>query len=74
MKKKNIAFILWGLAASNLISIPITLMVLPPLWERIEMPLTARRISITISLVVGLIASIGLFIAGLIVYMKFRKE
>lgn len=74
MKKKNIAFILFAIAASNLLSIPISLMVFPPLWERMEMPLIARRISITISLVVGLIASIGLFIAGLIVYIKFRKE
>lgn len=41
MKKKNIAFILWGVAASNFISIPVTLVLMPRLYERMGMPTTA---------------------------------
>jgi hypothetical protein len=74
MKKKNIAFILWGVAASNFISIPVTLVLMPRLYERMGMPTTAARIGITTLVVVGLIVIIGLFCAGLIVYLKFRNE
>lgn len=74
MKKKNIAFILFGLAASNLIAIPITMIVFPRLWERLGMPDTASRIGIATSVGVGLTVAFALIVAGIIVYIKFRNE
>ncbi|MFX0030450.1 MAG: hypothetical protein ACFE8B_14655 [Candidatus Hermodarchaeota archaeon] len=74
MKKKNIAFILFGVAAINLLSIPISLMIFPTLYERMDMPSSAIRMGITSILTSSIIAITALFIAGLIVYIKFRNE
>lgn len=74
MKKKNITFILFGVAAINLLSILVTLLVFPRLYENMGMPQTTARFGITTSVVVGVIAALGLFCAGIIVYIKFRNE
>jgi hypothetical protein len=74
MKKKNIAFILFGLAGSNVIVAFLTFLIFSPLYERIGMPPSASRIALTSSFVIGVIAGITLLCSGLIVYIKFRKD
>ncbi|MFW9820799.1 MAG: hypothetical protein ACFFE5_14410 [Candidatus Thorarchaeota archaeon] len=73
-RKRNIGFILFGLAGVNLITLVITLAIFPPLWERLGMPLAARRIGIATVLVTTLTIIVIMVCAGIIVLIKFRKE
>lgn len=74
MKKKNIAFIMFGLAASNILTIPIFFPIFQQLWIRLEMPYTAMRISLAAIVVAGIIAGIFFICLGIIIYLKFRKD
>ncbi|MFX0002860.1 MAG: hypothetical protein ACFFAA_02655 [Promethearchaeota archaeon] len=74
MKKKYVGFILFGLAGVNFITLAITLVIFPPLWERLGMPLEARRIGIATVLVITLTIIAIMVCAGIIVIIKFRKE
>ncbi|MFX1379318.1 MAG: hypothetical protein ACFFA4_09500 [Promethearchaeota archaeon] len=74
MKKKNIGFILFGVAGLNIITLVIILAIFPSLWERLGMPLAARRIGIATVLVTTLSVVAVMVCAGIIVLIKFRKE
>ncbi|MDX1797550.1 MAG: hypothetical protein R3255_02770 [Candidatus Lokiarchaeia archaeon] len=71
MKKRNIGFILFGVAGANLITLPILLIVFPRLYALQGMPLAAIRIAMATVLIVGLIPVIALLCAGIIVLIKF---
>jgi hypothetical protein len=71
MKKRNIGFILFGVAGANLITLPILLIVFPRLYALQGMPLAAIRIAMATILIVGLIPVIALLCAGIIVLIKF---
>jgi hypothetical protein len=73
MRKRNIAFILFAVAAMNVITLPIIPLLFNPLWARLGMPSNVINISFTISITAGLIAASILFVAGIIVFFKFRK-
>jgi len=74
MRKRSIAFILFGLAAINLLILPIILAVFGLLYEQMGMPsyaINAGLMTITIS---GLIPAIILFCAGFVVFFIFRED
>jgi len=74
MRKRNIAFILFGVAAMNIITLPIILFAYRPLYERLGMPLYAMNIAFRSITITTLIIGSILFCAGIIVFFKFRKE
>jgi hypothetical protein len=74
MKKRNIGFILFGVAGANFITLAITIAIIPSLWESMGMPLAARRIGVATVLVITLTVIAIMICAGIIVLIKFRKE
>jgi hypothetical protein len=74
MKKRNIGFILFGVAGVNLITLPLSLIIFPRLYALQGMPLAAIRIAIATILIVGLIAASVLVCAGIIVIIKFWNK
>lgn len=73
MRKRNIAFILFAVAGVNIITLPILLFIYRPLFAELGLSSTfvnTVMMSITIA---GLIPAIALIIAGIIVFIKFRK-
>ena len=74
MKKKNIAFILFGVAGINMLTLPIILLIYGPLYERVGIISNLKDIIFAaISITTLTIGSI-IILAGVIVYIKFRKE
>ncbi len=74
MKKKNIGFILLGVAGMEIVFTLISLTVSPHLFEQMEWP-TKRIKAIIISyLVIGIVISVVLVCVGLILILKFREE
>ncbi|MFX0022987.1 MAG: hypothetical protein ACFE9S_11735 [Candidatus Hermodarchaeota archaeon] len=71
MKKRNIGFILFGVAGVNLITLAITLVVFPGLYAQLGMPSAAIRIAMTSILISSLVAMAALVCAGIIVIIKF---
>jgi hypothetical protein len=74
MKKRNIGFILFGVAGANLITLPILLIVFPRLYALQGMPSTAIRIAMATVLIIGLIPVIALLCAGIIVLIKYWNK
>ena len=74
MKKRNIGFILFGLAGVNLVTLTISLLIFPKLYERLGMPLTTTRIGIATMLITSIILISVLIFAGIIVLIKFWKK
>ncbi|MFX1320514.1 MAG: hypothetical protein ACFFAQ_02610 [Promethearchaeota archaeon] len=74
MKKKNIGFILLGVAGMEIVFTLISLTVAPHVFEQMEWP-TKRIKFITISyLIIGIVITIVLVCIGLILIIKFREE
>ena len=73
MRKRNIAFILFAVGGVNLITLPIILLVYGPLYARLGIPSMARDISFMIITITSILAASALFLAGIIVFIKFRK-
>jgi hypothetical protein len=71
MKKRNIGFILFGMAGVNLITLPLLLVVFPRLYSQLGMPSTAIRIAMASILISSLVAMTALICAGIIVLIKF---
>lgn len=72
MKKKNIGFILFGVAAADLISSLVVFFIFPAMFERMGLPQTpVMNISI---LIVSLVSFVILIIGGIILLIKFRHE
>ena len=74
MKKKNVGFILFGLAGMELLSILYLLTVIPYFFEQRDIPAKVRKISITAGLVTSIVVSIILVCVGLILIIKYREE
>lgn len=74
MKKKNIGFILFGVAGGELVSMLISLIVFPHLYEQMGMPTKLIKVAITSILVISIVASVILVCVGLILIIKFRGE
>ena len=74
MKKRNIGLILFGLAGVNLVTLTISLLIFPKLYERLGMPLTTTRIGIATMLITSIILISVLIFAGIIVLIKFWKK
>ncbi len=71
MKKRNIGFILFGVAGANLVTLAISLIVFPILYQQLGMPLAAVRIAIATILITSIIVISVLVCAGIIVLIKF---
>ncbi|MFX0006908.1 MAG: hypothetical protein ACFFA7_04210 [Promethearchaeota archaeon] len=71
MKKRNIGFILFGVAGVNLITLAISLLVFPRLYTQLGMPLAAVRIAMATILITSLVVISVLVCAGIIVLIKF---
>ena len=74
MKKKNIGFILFGVAGGELVSMLISLVVFPRLYEQMDMPKKLIKVVMTNILVVSIVASVILVCVGLILIIKFRED
>jgi len=74
MKKKNIGFILFGVAGGELVSMLASLIVAPQLFERVGMPERLIKGAIISYLVIGITISVILVCVGLILIIKFREE
>ncbi len=74
MKKKNIGFILFGVAGGELVSMLISLVVFPRLYEQMDMPTKLIKVVMTNILVVSIVASVILVCVGVILLIKFREE
>jgi hypothetical protein len=74
MKKRNIGFILFGVAGGNLVTVAVYLVVFPVLYARLGMPLTAVRVGIATMLITSLITISVLVCAGIIVLIKFWNK
>jgi len=74
MKKKNIGFILFGVAGGELVSMLISLVVFPRLYEQMDMPTKLIKVVMTNILVVSIVASVILVTVGVILLIKFREE
>jgi len=74
MKKKNIGFILFGVAGVELVSMLISLVVFPRLYERMDMPTKLIKVVLTNILVVSIVVSVILVCVGLVLIIKFREE
>jgi hypothetical protein len=71
MKKRNIGFILFGVAGVNLITLPILLVVFPRLYSQLGMPSAAIRIAMVSILISSLVGMTVLICAGIIILIKF---
>ncbi len=74
MKKKNIGFILFGVAGVELVSMLISLVVFPRLYEQMDMPKKLIKVVITNILVISIVVSAILVCVGVILLIKFREE
>ena len=74
MKKKNIGFILFGVAGGELVSMLISLVVFPRLYEQMDMPKKLIKVVMINILVVSIVASVILVCVGVILLIKFREE
>ncbi|MFX0042357.1 MAG: hypothetical protein ACFE8L_05560 [Candidatus Hodarchaeota archaeon] len=74
MKKKNIGFILFGVAGIELVSMLISLVAFPRLYEQMEMPTRAIKAAITSIVVISVVATVILVSVGVILLIKFREE
>jgi len=71
MKKRNIGFILFGVAGGNLITLVVSIVIFPTLYARLGMPITAARVGIATMFITSLITISVLVCAGIIVLIKF---
>ncbi|MFX1317415.1 MAG: hypothetical protein ACFE9T_16255 [Promethearchaeota archaeon] len=74
MKKKNIGYILFGVAGIELLSMLMSLIIFPRIYEQQDMPERLSRFAITSILTVSIVVSIILVVVGIILLIKFRKE
>lgn len=74
MKKKNIGFILFGVAGVNLISAIIFIIVFPALYKDLKLPLDLQEIIFRVTLIFDIISMSILIIIGLILIIKFRND
>lgn len=74
MKKKNIGFILFGVAGIELVSMLISLVVFPRLYERMDMPARVIKMAMISIVVISIIVSVVLICVGVILIIKFREE
>ena len=74
MKKKNIGFILFGVAGIELVSMLISLVVFPRLYEQMDMPKKLIKVVMTNILVISIVVSVILVCVGVILLIKFREE
>ena len=74
MKKKNIGFILFGVAGMELLSILYLLTIIPYYHKRADIPAKVTKISIASGLITSIVVSIVLVCVGLILLIKFREE
>jgi len=74
MKKKNVGFILFGVAGGELVTMLISLIIYPHLYEQMDMPTRLSKVAITSIVVTGIVASVILVCVGLILLIKFREE
>ncbi|MFX1365283.1 MAG: hypothetical protein ACFFCE_17025 [Promethearchaeota archaeon] len=74
MKKKNIGFILLGVAGADLIYGLVSLFIFPQIYERIGIPTNQIKIIQRISLIISLVSILALVIVGIILLIKFRNE
>ncbi|MFX0018755.1 MAG: hypothetical protein ACFFAK_17500 [Promethearchaeota archaeon] len=74
MRKRNIGFILFGIAGVDLILAVISQTLLDPFFRMADVPPNQARFTISILFISNIIAAIALICAGLIVLIKFRKQ
>lgn len=74
MKKKNIGFIVFGLAGIELISMLISLAVFPRLYERMDMPARAIKVAMISIVVISVVVCVVMICVGVILLIKFRNE
>jgi hypothetical protein len=74
MKKKNIAFILFGVAGLNMVTLPILLLIYGQIYERAGIPSNLTNIIFLTMTVITLTIGSIMILAGIIVYFKFRRE
>lgn len=72
MKKKNISFILWGIAAVNLLSIVVNTFIFPEIYENLGVPQTP--VMDRIIFIVSVVTFCVLIIVGIILRIVFRNE
>ncbi|MFX1570918.1 MAG: hypothetical protein ACFFCV_21470 [Promethearchaeota archaeon] len=72
MKKRNIGFILFGIAGGELISLFISIFIFPNLYERIGMPIYATRMVLGSIYIISIVTIIILVCVGVILLIKFR--
>lgn len=74
MKKKNIGYILFGVAGIELVSMLTSLVMFPQLYERMDMPTRVIKMAMTSILVISIVVSLVLICVGVILLIKFREE
>jgi len=74
MKKKNVGFILFGVAGMELLSILYLLTVIPYYHKRADISTKVTRITIGAGLITSIIVSIVLVCVGVILLIKYREE
>ena len=74
MRKRNIGFILFGVAGVNLILALLSQTILDPLFRMADVPPNQARITISILFISNIVAAIALICAGVIVLIKFHKH
>lgn len=74
MRKRNIGFILFGVAGVNLILAVITQTLLDTLFRMADVPPNQARITISVLFISNITAAIALICAGVIILIKFRKQ
>ena len=73
MKKKNIAFILFAVAGMNLVTLPILLFIYNIYYNRVGITSNLKNIVLGTITVTTLTVGFVMILAGIIVYIKFRK-
>lgn len=74
MVKRFVAYILFGSAAVETVTLPLTLVQFLPRWEQLGMPSNARRIAFMSTLITTLTIAFILFCIGLYILIKSRKD
>jgi hypothetical protein len=74
MKRKKIAYILFGVAGINLATVPIVLVLMNLYYQTLDLPQNYKNIVLMTFTIMGPAVAIAFLIAGIIVYFKFRKE
>jgi uncharacterized membrane protein len=72
--KRFIAYILFGVAAVNIITASFTTLIFLPLYERLGIPLTATRMALISTDIISIVIGIVLIIIGIVILIKSRKE